>query len=207
MNETSGDGPMSSQNPLDPFATAKRKTMSDKTPNDDSDKDTRARTLEGDEGSSQSTINADSPPRKVVRKAPHLAPTRDVPEEVEHGGTLLPTPHSRDRQPASNHSFAELRRRQLRDTSPTPGRIFIGTNSIINPGDEDSDLTTRVMDLIRSDNLELKVATEMQLRHEIDLELDLSKAKMRRYENTIYTLYERLDNLEKEVESRMQRSD
>ncbi|MCJ1436343.1 hypothetical protein MMC27_005721 [Xylographa pallens] len=206
MNETSGDGPMLSQTPLNLFPTAKRKTMSDKTPNNDSDKDPRDRTLEGDEGSSQTTINADSPPRKVVRTSPRLTPTRDPPEVVERGGTSLPTPYSRDRRPATSHSLVGLRRRQLRDTSPTPGRIFIATNSITNPGEEDSDLTTRVMDLIRSDNLELKATTEMQLQHEIDLELDLSKAKMRRYENTIYTLYERLNDLEKEVESGVRRS-
>lgn len=53
-----------------------------------------------------------------------------------------------------------------------------------------------VLELIRSDNLELKVSTEMQLRHEIGLKLDVSETKLRRSKETISELRKRIDELE-----------
>ncbi|MCJ1380565.1 hypothetical protein MMC17_003673 [Xylographa soralifera] len=198
MNGASGDRPISSQTPQNPFASTKRTMMSNETPDVDTEKDSRDTTLDGDEGSSQGTINADGPTRKRVRISSRLSPPRNLPEGMESGGTFLPTPTSRESRAASRHSLAEARLRQLRDTSPTPRR-FIATESTILG--EDADLTAKVVNLIHADNLELRASTEMQLRHEIDLELDLSKATLRRYENTIYTLYKRVDDLEKEIVS------
>jgi hypothetical protein len=57
----------------------------------------------------------------------------------------------------------------------------------------DPDLTTIVLELIRSDNPE---PNEVQLRHEIDLRLDVSETKLRRYEETITELRKRLDEME-----------
>ena len=115
-------------------------------------------------------------------------------------GTSLPTPTSRAHRPASNsRSAAELWRRHERDTSPTPARRRAATSATQvgdEIADEDDDLTNRVVALVRADNPELKVATEMQLRHEIDLELDLSAAVVSRYERTIAALYRRLEALE-----------
>ena len=60
----------------------------------------------------------------------------------------------------------------------------------------DSDLTTTVLELIRSENIELKASTEMQMRHEIGLRLDVDGTKVRRYEETIRELRKRLDEME-----------
>ena len=161
--------------------------MANESTDSNTDNDSRAKTLEGDGDSFRNTTNADGPPRKMARVSPEVG---------ERGGPSLPTPHSRDHRSASSRSLAELRRAQLRDTSPTPSR-FVATNSAILA--EESDLTTRIVALIRSDNPDLKITTQMQLQHEIDLELDLSAATLLRYENTIGTLYKRVAELETEL--------
>lgn len=63
----------------------------------------------------------------------------------------------------------------------------------------ESSLTTTVLGLIRSDNVELKPSTEIQIRHEIDLAVDISKAKVQRYEETISKLHGRVDELEQMI--------
>jgi len=57
----------------------------------------------------------------------------------------------------------------------------------------DLDLIIIVLELIRSDNPELN---KVQLRYEIDLRLDISETKLRRYKETITELYKRLDEIE-----------
>lgn len=59
-----------------------------------------------------------------------------------------------------------------------------------------ANLTTRVVRLLRDEKYPLKVSTELQIRHEIDLELDLYAAKVRRYEETIYKQSKKIDELE-----------
>jgi hypothetical protein len=82
------------------------------------------------------------------------------------------------------------------DTSPTPGRFNDRTN--LNP-DGESDLTTTVLELIRSDNPKLKASTELQLRHKIGMKLDVGETKLRRSEETISALRNRLDEMETTV--------
>ena len=65
----------------------------------------------------------------------------------------------------------------------------------------ESDLTTTILELIRAENRELKISTEMQIRHEIALKLDLAEAKMRRYKETISALCKRLDKFESPIPS------
>ncbi len=62
--------------------------------------------------------------------------------------------------------------------------------------DAESGLNMIVLKLIRSENLKLKASTEMQLRHEIDLELDLGATKEQRHKDTISKLCRRIDELE-----------
>lgn len=47
----------------------------------------------------------------------------------------------------------------------------------LNPEGE-SDLTTTVLELIRSDNLKLKASTEVQLRHQIGMKSDVGETKI-----------------------------
>lgn len=94
---------------------------------------------------------------------------------------------------ADNMTASQPRLLQSLNMSPTPGR-FNNRTGLSHHGD--SDLTTIVLELIRSDNPELKASTEIQLRHEIDLRLDVSETKLRRYEETITELRKRLDEME-----------
>jgi hypothetical protein len=75
----------------------------------------------------------------------------------------------RDRMSACNDTASQPRLLQSVDTSPTPGRFNDRTN--LNP-DGESDLTTTVLELIRSDNPKLKTSTKLQLRHKIGMKLD-----------------------------------
>jgi hypothetical protein len=94
---------------------------------------------------------------------------------------------------AGNMTASQPRLLHSLSTSPTPGQF----NDKTSPNfEEESDLTTTVLELIRSDNLELKVSTELQLRHEIGLKLDVGRTKLRRYEDTITELRKRLDEVE-----------
>ena len=84
----------------------------------------------------------------------------------------------------------------LRDaTLDRPARIG-SLGAWIQESEGDPDLSTIVLELIRSDNPELKASTEIQLRHEIDLRLDVSETKLRRYKETITELRKRLDEME-----------
>jgi hypothetical protein len=64
---------------------------------------------------------------------------------------------------------------------------------------EESDLSSTVLDLIRAENVDLKSSTKIQIRHDIDLVVDVAKAKVQRYEQTIQRLHERIEELEKLV--------
>ena len=79
------------------------------------------------------------------------------------------------------------------DISPTPNRVKDGA---ILKLQKESDLATTVLKLLRSDNLKLRAATETQLRLEIGLRLDMDATKLRRYEETISELYNKVDELE-----------
>ena len=64
---------------------------------------------------------------------------------------------------------------------------------------EMSSLAAVVLNLIQSDKIELKPSTKIQIRHEIDLVVDVGRAKVQRYEETICMLHERIEELEKMV--------
>ena len=69
-------------------------------------------------------------------------------------------------------------------------------HSLAARGEGEGDLTTTVLRLLRDEKISLKESTELQIRHEIDLELDLTAAKVKRYEETIARMSTRLDELE-----------
>lgn len=83
------------------------------------------------------------------------------------------------------------------NTSPTPSP----SKDVPNPArGRMEDLTTKVMELLREEKLKLKMSTELLLRHEIDLQLELNATKVRQYEETISKLSQRIDELENIVE-------
>jgi hypothetical protein len=67
------------------------------------------------------------------------------------------------------------------------------------PRQEMQDLTTRVLKLLREENYEVKGSTELQLRHKIELELDLSSTKLRSCERTISRMSKRINELETKI--------
>lgn len=131
-------------------------------------------------------------PNKAARTSNLATPTQRFAEKLRIG---LSPPRASDLDliPISNHA----------EHAPVPlGPSPISTRDklAVNAGlRQESSLTSTVFDLIRSDNVELKPSTEIQIRHEIDLVVDVGKAKVQRYEETIYKLHERIDELEKLV--------
>ena len=92
----------------------------------------------------------------------------------------------------STARLSQLQLLQSADTSPTPGRFYDRTSLY---GNGESDLATAILELLRSDNLKLKASTEVQVRHEIGLALDVGETKLRRYEETIQNFVGALRNL------------
>jgi hypothetical protein len=182
------------QLPETPFTKAKRKRVLD------DNVDSYSRNLDGNRGptmtledpfarSSQPSEHA----RKVARTSTLLTPGQHFTQRLKSRTVSLPTPGSRDHMSADNMTASQPRLLHSRNTSPTPGQF----NNKASPNlEEKSDLTTTVLELIRSDNLELKASTELQLRHEIGLKLDVGRTKVRRYEETITELRKRLDEVE-----------
>jgi len=80
--------------------------------------------------------------------------------------------------------------RILDGTSPTLGLL---QHEIGLGNERRSNLTTTILDLIDSENIQLKESTMLKICHKIDLELDRNEATVRRYEKTISQLSRRND--------------
>lgn len=157
------------------------------------DDDLHGRTLDSSERCSQTTVAQGTLPRKVAKASTLSTPGQRSAVKLKSRMESLPTPDSREHRAASCNTDPEQRQLQLLDASPAPGRL----RDAARPGfDAESDLTTTILKLIHSDNLELKASTEIQLLHEIDLELDLGAAKEQRHKETISRLCKRVDGLE-----------
>jgi hypothetical protein len=131
--------------------------------------------------------------RKVARTPTVSTPGRHFTDRLQSRTLPLPTPNSRDHPAAGNVMASQPRCLLLRTTSLTPGRF--NDRATLNAEGE-SDLITTVLELIRSDSLELKASTESQLRHEIGLVLDVGRTKVARYQETIAELRKKLDEVE-----------
>jgi hypothetical protein len=129
---------------------------------------------------------------KAVRASILSTPTQRFAERLRIGASpllgsnLSPIPPTNNREPTEDGLEA----------SPLLNRTKRKANSGF---EADSSLTSTVLGLIRSDNVELKPSTEIQIRHEIDLVVDVGKAKIQRYEETISKLHERVDELERMI--------
>jgi hypothetical protein len=191
------------QSPDTPFTMAKRKRVSGDITNQDNDGDDCNRTKRGNESSLRPTMVLDDPfarpgqppehTRKSVKATTLSTPGQPFTERLKSHTVSLPTPDSQGRISASNDTTSESRLPRSPEMSPTPGLFNNRVRGSL-PGKPD--LTTTVLELIRSDNIELKTSTEMKLRHEIGLESDVTHAKLRRYEETISELRKRVDELE-----------
>lgn len=160
--------------------------------------------LEGNQGSLDSTIRIGDPftnsgetpnrARKAARTPIPSTPSRQFTQRLKRCRAPSPTPSSQDHLAVVNSIIAQPQRPQsVLTSSSTP----CGTTSRIGvSGDQESDLTTAVLELIHSEGLELSVSTELKLRHKIGLVLDVGQAKLRRYEETISELHRKLNDQE-----------
>jgi hypothetical protein len=136
----------------------------------------------GDEG-------MESPSRKAVKTKQFSTPSgKTLNERLREAA--LPTPDSGDKGKAK---AVELGPIQAENKSPTPGR---SKDAPYPDRGGMTDLTTNVLKLLRDEKFNLKESTELQIRHEIDLELDLNVAKVKRYKDTVSKLTKRLGVLE-----------
>jgi hypothetical protein len=81
----------------------------------------------------------------------------------------------------------------IANTSPTPDQFNDRTNLNL---DEESDLIITILELIRSNNSKFKTFTKLQLRHKIGIKLNINEIKLRKYEETISALRNRLNKIE-----------
>ncbi len=188
------------QLPDTPFTKAKRKASSRDIAHDEVKGEYNTRNLDANEGSHQPLTALGDPftsPHQLPERTGKAARTSRISTPGQHfaerlkGCTLsLPTPKSRGHMPSSETMGLQS---QGLDTSPTPAR-FNDTASL--HLESESDLTTKVLDLIRADNPNLKGSTKLQIQHEIGLALDVGETKLRRHEATILELRKRVDVLE-----------
>jgi hypothetical protein len=181
-----------------PFTKAKRKEVPRDNTNYDSKNAFDGQNPNAYDGPLQHVAAMDlrQPPehaRKAARTSTASTPGQNFAERLQSCTLPLPTPNSRDHMSPSNKIASQQRLLQQLDMSPTPGRFT--DMALINPQGE-RDLTTIVLELVRADSPKLKASTELQLRHEIGLALDVGEAKLRRYEGTISELLKRVDELE-----------
>lgn len=131
-------------------------------------------------------------PNKSIRTSVLSTPTQRFAEKLKIGASPLPASNLDLMVPTKDA------KQIARELGEPP--IFPQSKIMANPVfEEESSLTSTVLGLIRSDNVELKPSTEIQIRHEIDLVVDIGKAKVQRYDETICKLHERVDELERMI--------
>jgi hypothetical protein len=184
-----------------PFTKAKRKPVSGDVAKNENNENQDNRKLIDNQISIQPMTVLDDPftdshpfsegARKAAKTSTISTPGQPFIEKLRAPPTILQTPTSKDYKSASSMSAAP-QTVQTPNTSPTPrynNRIDINAT-------EEPDPTTTVLKLLRSDNITLKASTEAQLRHVIRLKIDIEQTKLRRSEQTISNLCERVDELE-----------
>ena len=138
--------------------------------------------------------------RRVAKRIRFESPSGEesLGERLQGATTGLPTPLT-DFQPTSRASAS-----YLRHSSSSPIDEEKGKSKLLDPivfeGERNSDLVTSILELLRSEGVAIKGSLELQIRHEIDLELDVSAARDKRYRSTISKQGKRIDELESIVE-------
>ncbi|RFU33944.1 hypothetical protein B7463_g2349, partial [Scytalidium lignicola] len=143
-------------------------------------------------GSSNPVVKWETPPPKVAKVSPISSSGQVSAERLKSFAESLPTPTSRLHTTSNRSTNPQHQPLQL-DATPTPARFKDPAHLCFNT---ESDLTTIILKLIRSDTTELKISTEIQLRHEIELHLDLDMAKEQRHKDVISRLSKRVEELE-----------
>lgn len=76
------------------------------------------------------------------------------------------------------------------------GRVFDAEAGLQTESGPEAALTSKILALLKEQNVVLKGSVQMQLRHEIELEIELREAKVRVFEGTIRRQNGRIDELE-----------
>jgi hypothetical protein len=194
-----------------PFTKAKRKAVLEDTTEEDNiyDNDENAhRALDVSRGTDRPvTALADpfTPQRQPLERTGKVAktsnistPSQQFTERLKGNATSLPTPPSMKQTSLGNTTASNLQDFSALDVSPTPIRSSDRSSPTLTreSSKEESDLTKTILETLRSDNIKLKASTEMQLRHEIELKLDVDNTTLRRYKETISKWGKRIDELE-----------
>ncbi len=173
-----------------PWTIAKRKPVSIEVSDEDENGGPSNRSSDGDELPEFEDI--DSPSRKMPKITRFSTPGKTFGEGTKNAAASLPTPDTGNQLVGVATSS---RSRLPNRTSPPPQL----EHAIILNNERESNLTAAVIKLIRSEGIEMKESTEIQIRHEIDMELRLNETKERSYKGTISKLSARLDQLENMV--------
>lgn len=137
----------------------------------------------------------ETPPSKPLQVPLFSTSVQCFAEKLKFGTDPLPTSDPEHKPAASNANSTE----QLADISGTSSTSARSKNLAGFGLEMESSLASTVLELIRSDKVDLKPSTEIQIRHEIDLVVDLGNTKVQRYQETISKLHERVDELEQIV--------
>jgi hypothetical protein len=139
----------------------------------------------------QEVEETDTPSRKAPKKTRFSTPGQSFIEKLKNDGVTIPTPESGDRH------LGDASTSRPRDvSSPIPIQL---ENAIFLNDDRRSDLAARVLSLIRSEKVNFRDSTLARIRHEIEMEVDLNDAKLRRYNETITELSRKLDEKERQL--------
>ena len=138
-------------------------------------------------------LGANDPLTGAPQHAAAGPPTLERPTNT----VTLPTPETGNRLFVDN-TTSRSTILQSPDASPTPRRFHDVQLKL----DDETNLSTNVLQLLHSDNVKLRVSTEIHLRHIITLAEDVYEIKLRKFEATVSELRKRLDELEKEPISR-----
>ena len=119
-------------------------------------------------------------------------PEQHANERLKSHLILLSTPSTGDSLFVSKDRSFRPKSLQTPETSPTP-RWF---NNVEYESGGDADLPTTVLQLLRSDNIELRTRTKYHLCHIISQEVGVYEIKLRMFEETISKLLKKLDEFE-----------
>lgn len=200
-----GTGDETTKRPETPWTKAKRKPVSREVSdgsgdeNEEPSKEKDGSGGDGDEeGESREGMN--SPSRKAAKTTKSSTPGQSFIETMNNAGGALPTPDTNNKGKAivdlTVFTDSEAGPSNAIATSPTPARF---NNPIIPRDEKKSDLASTVIKLLRSENVELKESTEMQLRDEIEVGVAVMEMKLKKYQETLKMIYRRLDELENTV--------
>jgi hypothetical protein len=185
-NEKRSDNLAVPKSPENPWTLSKRKPVSREVSDEDENGGSSKRPIDGGELSEFEDIDTAS--RKVAKVTSLSTPGQMSRGIFKNAADSLPTPDTSKKV----IDIATTPRSRFSHRESPPPRL---EHTINLKTERSSNLTETVISLIHSENIELKESTEIQIRHEIDMELDLNEAKALRNKKTISKLSTRIDEL------------